>query len=134
MITELTYFLGGVLMSGLIGLVSWVSSNRKMINEIKQEDDELLELIRTVQDEVKDIHDKVRQEINDVYRNMDAETKRTVDIIESITSEQNHMREEMNRNLDSRLDKFENRLTKINNDGCEPVKNFITDVKKQLNG
>lgn len=134
MITELTYFLGGVLVSGLIGLVSWVSSNRKMINEIKQEDDELLELIREVQDEVKDIHDEIRQQIDGVYRSLDAETKRTVDIITSISSEQNQMREEMNRNLDSRLDKFENRLTKINSDGCEPVKNFITDAKKQLNG
>ena len=39
MITEIMFFVGGILVSGLIGLVFWVSSNRKEIVSIKAEDE-----------------------------------------------------------------------------------------------
>ena len=57
MLELITTFLGGVLLSGLIGLVVWVSSIKKKhiklsrvtksnIKEIERKDDELLETLR----------------------------------------------------------------------------------------
>lgn len=113
-------FLGGVLLSGLVGLVVWVSSikerfvklskvTKSNIKEFESKDDELLEMIRSLKEQVKMLELDVHKYVDTLYRETD-ERFQNVD-----------------RMMDSRLDKLEDRLTKINKDGCEPV-------KQQLNG
>ena len=109
---ELFYFAGGILLSGLIGLVVWVSSNKKEIVKIKEEDSELLEYLKVLQNEVKDFELKVHKYVDNIYR--DTEDKFN----------------NFDRGLDSRLDKMENRLQKMNEDGCKPV----DKLKHQING
>ena len=109
---ELFYFIGGILLSGLIGLVVWVSSNKKEIVKIKQEDSELLEYLKVLQNEVKDLELKVHKYVDDIYRNTEDKFNN------------------FDRGLDSRLDKMENRLQKMNEDGCKPV----DKLKHQING
>jgi predicted RNase H-like nuclease (RuvC/YqgF family) len=109
---ELFYFIGGILLSGLIGLVVWVSSNKKEIVKIKQEDSELLEYLKVLQNEVKDLELKVHKYVDDIYRNTEDKFNN------------------YDRGLDSRLDKMENRLQKMNEDGCKPV----DKLKNQING
>ena len=109
---ELFYFVGGILLSGLIGLVVWVSSNKKEIVKIKQEDSELLEYLKVLQNEVKDLELKVHKYVDDIYRNTEDKFNN------------------FDRGLDSRLDKMENRLQKMNEDGCKPV----DKLKHQING
>ena len=65
---ELFYFAGGILLSGLIGLVVWVSSNKKEITKIKEEDSELLEYLKVLQNEVKDLELKVHKYVDNIYR------------------------------------------------------------------
>ena len=109
---ELFYFAGGIVLSGLIGLVVWVSSNKKEITKIKEEDSELLEYLKVLQNEVKDLELKVHKYVDNIYR--DTEDKFN----------------NFDRGLDSRLDKMENRLQKMNEDGCKPV----DKLKHQING
>ena len=109
---ELFYFIGGILLSGLIGLVVWVSSNKKEIVKIKQEDSELLEYLKVLQNEVKDLELKAHKYVDDIYRNTEDKFNN------------------YDRGLDSRLDKMENRLQKMNEDGCKPV----DKLKHQING
>jgi len=109
---ELFYFAGGILLSGLIGLVVWVSSNKREIVKIKEEDSELLEYLKVLQNEVKDLELKVHKYVDNIYR--DTEDKFN----------------NFDRGLDSRLDKMENRLHTMYEDGCKPV----DKLKTQLNG
>ena len=110
--TEIMFFVGGILMSGLLGLVFWVSSNKKEIVKIQEEDTELLELLNNLKDEVKNLEIQVYKFVDDIYRDTD----------------QRFQNEE--RSLDSRLDKMENRLHTMYEDGCKPV----DKLKTQLNG
>ena len=112
MITEIMFFIGGILLSGLIGLVVWVSSNKKEITKIKQEDSELLEWLKVLQNEVKELDLNVHKYVDNIYR--DTEDKFN----------------NFDRGLDSRLDKMESRLHKMYEDGCKPV----DKLKTQLNG
>lgn len=120
MLELITTFLGGVLLSGLIGLVVWVSSIKKKhiklsrvtkrnFKEVEEKDGELLETLRHLKEQVKMLELDVHKYVDTIYRETD-ERFQNVD-----------------RMMDSRLDKLEDRLTKINKDGCEPV-------KQQLNG
>jgi len=109
---ELFYFAGGILLSGLICLVVWVSSNKREIVKIKEEDSELLEYLKVLQNEVKDLELKVHKYVDNIYR--DTEDKFN----------------NFDRGLDSRLDKMENRLHTMYEDGCKPV----DKLKTQING
>jgi len=64
MLELITTFLGGVLLSGLIGLVVWVSSIKKKhiklsrvtkrnFKEIENKDDELLDMVRHLKNKLK---------------------------------------------------------------------------------
>jgi len=112
MITEIVFFVGGILVSGLIGLVFWVSSNRKEIVSIKAEDESLSDLLKQLQNEVKDLELNVHKYVDNIYRDTDDKFNN------------------FDRGLDSRLDKMENRLHTIYEDGCKPV----DKLKTQLNG
>lgn len=110
--TEIMFFVGGILMSGLLGLVFWVSSNKKEIVKIQEDDNELSELLNELKQEVKDLELNVHKYVDSIYRDTD----------------QNFQNQE--RSLDSRLDKMESRLHKMYEDGCKPV----DKLKTQLNG
>ena len=123
MLELITTFLGGVLLSGLIGLVVWVSSIKKRhiklsrvtkrnLKEIENKDGELLEMVRHLKEQVKMLELDVHKYVDTIYRDTD-ERFQNVDRV-----------------IDSRLDKLENRLTKMNEDGCD----FAKEVKQQLNG
>jgi len=123
MLELITTFLGGVLLSGLIGLVVWVSSIKKKhiklsrvtkrnLKEIENKDGELLEMVRHLKEQVKMLELDVHKYVDSIYRDTD-ERFGNVD-----------------RMIDSRLDKLEHRLTKIDDEGCETAKL----VKQQLNG
>ena len=123
MLELITTFLGGVLLSGLIGLVVWVSSIKKKhiklsrvtkrnFKEIENKDDELLDMVRHLKEQVKMLELDVHKYVDSIYRDTD-ERFGNVD-----------------RMIDSRLDKLEHRLTKIDDEGCETAKL----VKQQLNG
>lgn len=109
-------FLGGVLLSGLIGLVVWVSViNKNQTNtsvKTKKTNDELFNSVSILREEVSRLKLDVHKYVDDIYRDTDARFS------------------EVDRVMDSRLDKLENRLTKINDDGCETAKS----IKQQLNG
>lgn len=123
MLELITTFLGGVLLSGLVGLVVWVSSIKKKhiklsrvtkrnLKEIENKDGELLEMVRHLKEQVKMLELDVHKYVDSIYRDTD-ERFQNVDRV-----------------IDSRLDKLENRLTKMNEDGCD----FAKEVKQQLNG
>lgn len=123
MLELITTFLGGVLLSGLIGLVVWVSSIKKKhiklsrvtksnFKEIENKDGELLEMVRHLKEQVKMLELDVHKYVDSIYRDTD---ERFVNV---------------DRMIDSRLDKLENRLTKMNEDGC----GFAKEIKQQLNG
>ena len=109
---ELFYFVGGILLSGLIGLVAWVSSNKKEINKIKSDDSDILEHLKTLQNEIKDLDLQVHKYVDNIYRDTDDRFNN------------------FDRGLDSRLDKLENRLQKMHEDGCEPA----DKLKHRING
>ena len=119
----ITTFLGGVLLSGLIGLVVWVSSIKKKhiklsrvtkrnFKEVEVKDGELLETLRHLKEQVKMLELDVHKYVDSIYRDTD-ERFQNVDRV-----------------IDSRLDKLENRLQKMNEDGCKPV----DKLKTQING
>ena len=123
MLELITTFLGGVLLSGLVGLVVWVSSIKKKhiklsrvtkrnLKEIENKDGELLEMVRHLKEQVKMLELDVHKYVDSIYRDTD-ERFQNVDRV-----------------IDSRLDKLENRLQKMNEDGCKPV----DKLKTQING
>ena len=123
MLELITTFLGGVLLSGLIGLVVWVSSIKKKhiklsrvtkrnFKEVEEKDGELLETLRHLKEQVKMLELDVHKYVDSIYRDTD-ERFQNVDRV-----------------IDSRLDKLENRLQKMNEDGCKPV----DKLKTQING
>ena len=123
MLELITTFLGGVLLSGLIGLVVWVSSIKKKhiklsrvtkrnFKEVEEKDGELLETLRHLKEQVKMLEIDVHKYVDSIYRESDERFKN------------------VDRMIDSRLDKLEHRLTKIDDEGCETAKL----VKQQLNG
>ena len=123
MLELITTFLGGVLLSGLIGLVVWVSSIKKKhiklsrvtkrnFKEVEEKDGELLETLRHLKEQVKMLEMDVHKYVDNIYRENDERFKN------------------VDRMVDSRLDKLEHRLTKIDDEGCETAKL----VKQQLNG
>ena len=123
MLELITTFLGGVLLSGLIGLVVWVSSIKKKhiklsrvtkrnFKDVEVKDGELLETLRHLKEQVKMLEMDVHKYVDNIYRENDERFKN------------------VDRMIDSRLDKLEHRLTKIDDEGCETAKL----VKQQLNG
>jgi hypothetical protein len=123
MLELITTFLGGVLLSGLIGLVVWVSSIKKKhiklsrvtkrnFKEVEKKDGELLETLRHLKEQVKMLEIDVHKYVDNIYRENDERFKN------------------VDRMVDSRLDKLEHRLTKIDDEGCETAKL----VNQRLNG
>jgi Flp pilus assembly CpaF family ATPase len=106
---ELFYFVGGVVMSGIICLVYAVLSTARKTNELKVN-------INYINDSIRDTHSIIS-----------SDRKELLSIIENNVNDIYGRLNENDSLLDSRLDKLESRLTKLYKDGCEPVKKQIID-------
>jgi ribosome-associated translation inhibitor RaiA len=97
---NLEFVLGALSMIGLLGLGYAVMG----VVKVKQRSNGFEEAINGTQLDLdnnqREIHLRVDGEVKDL----------------------NSQIENLYRHIDSRFDKFENRLTKIDKDGCEPVK------------
>ena len=94
MITQILFFVGGVLLSGLIGLVVWMVSVNKKINNLQSEVDDQNNLIDEIFDQLNERDRDKNEQLDQINRRVDTD-------IENIYRE-----------LDSKLDKLEYRLTK----------------------
>ena len=97
---NLEFVLGMVTSIGVLGLGYAIVG----IVKVKQRSDDFEEVINGTQLDLdnsqREIHLRVDGEVKDLSNQID----------------------NLYRHIDSRFDKFENRLTKIDKDGCEPVK------------
>ena len=94
MITQILFFVGGVLLSGLIGLVVWMVSVNKKINNLQSEVDDQNNVIDEIFDQLNERDRDKNEQLDQINRRVDTD-------IENIY-----------RDLDSKLDKLEYRLTK----------------------
>ena len=94
MITQILFFVGGVLLSGLIGLVVWMVSVNKKINNLQSEVDDQNNVIDEIIDQLNEKDRDKNEQLDQINRRVDTD-------IENIYRE-----------LDSKLDKLEYRLTK----------------------
>ena len=94
MITQILFFVGGVLLSGLIGLVVWMVSVNKKINILQSEVDDHNNVIDEIFDQLNERDRNKSEQFDQINRRVDTD-------IENIYRE-----------LDSKLDKLEYRLTK----------------------
>ena len=94
MITQILFFVGGVLLSGLIGLVVWMVSVNKKINNLQSEVDHQNNVIDEIFDQLNEKDRDKNEQLDQINRRVDTD-------IENIYRE-----------LDSKLDKLEYRLTK----------------------
>lgn len=94
MITQILFFVGGVLLSGLIGLVVWMVSVNKKINNLQSEVDDHNNVIDEIFDQLNERDRNKSEQFDQINRRVDTD-------IENIYRE-----------LDSKLDKLEYRLTK----------------------
>ena len=94
MITQILFFVGGVLLSGLIGLVVWMVSVNKKINNLQSEVDDQHNVIDEIFDQLNERDRDKNEQLDQINRRVDTD-------IENIYRE-----------LDSKLDKLEYRLTK----------------------
>ena len=94
MITQILFFVGGVLLSGLIGLVVWMVSVNKKINNLQSEVDDQNNVIDEIFDQLNEKDRDKNEQLDQINRRVDTD-------IENIYRE-----------LDSKLDKLEYRLTK----------------------
>jgi outer membrane murein-binding lipoprotein Lpp len=94
MITQILFFVGGVLLSGLIGLVVWMVSVNKKINNLQSEVDDHNTVIDEIFDQLNERDRNKGEQLDQINRRVDTD-------IENIYRE-----------LDSKLDKLEYRLTK----------------------
>tara|TARA_B110000444_G_scaffold239370_1_gene253721 strand:+ start:1806 stop:2129 length:324 start_codon:yes stop_codon:yes gene_type:complete len=97
---NLEFVLGMVTSIGVLGLGYAIVG----IVKVKQRSDDFEEVINGTQ---LDLDNSQRE----IHLRVDGEVKDLRDQIDNLY-----------RHIDSRFDKFENRLTKIDKDGCEPVK------------
>lgn len=94
MITQILFFVGGVLLSGLIGLVVWMVSVNKKIKNLRSEVDDQNNVIDEIFDQLNERDRDKNEQLDQINRRVDSD-------IENIYRE-----------LDSKLDKLEYRLTK----------------------
>lgn len=94
MITQILFFVGGILLSGLIGLVVWMVSVNKKINNLQSEVDDQNNVIDEIFDQLNERDRDKNEQLDQINRRVDTD-------IENIY-----------RDLDSKLDKLEYRLTK----------------------
>lgn len=111
---EILYFALGVLtVLFILGVVGTVWAYRKLNTNSQS--------IRDAW-EALDSHSRdIEIKLNDLREFADREVKNMFDHSDHINTTLNRELDEINKSLDSRLDKFENRLKKIFEEGCKPV-------------
>jgi hypothetical protein len=120
MTIEMMYFLGGVLLSGLVGLVISVYYLGRKVSNIQGDIESLDEIVEAHKDVFEDNHNYNGRVMDELRNSIDRR-------FEEVSRDNNERFSFIERELDRRLDKLEHRLTSMYNDGCKPV-------KEQLNG
>jgi septal ring factor EnvC (AmiA/AmiB activator) len=95
MTIELLNFVGGMILSGFIGLIVFLVSVNKKIK-----------LLQEKQQEIDDIREQMSYDHSNYARDREMMDRRVSEVVDDLSREMN-----FNRDLDSRLDKLENRLT-----------------------
>ncbi len=110
MTIELLNFVGGMILSGFIGLIVFLVSVNKKIK-----------LLREKQQEIDDIREQMSYDHSNYARDLEMIDRRISEIVDDLSREFNSSKDQLhrriddvetnfNRDLDSRLDKLENRL------------------------
>lgn len=115
---NLEFVLGALSMIGLFGLGYAVMG----VFKVKQRSDGFEETIKGIFQELennqRELHLRIDGEIGRVDKLHDDNIRYTDQMYKNHEDNMN----DIYRYIDSRFDKFENRLKKIDKDGCEPVK------------
>ena len=115
---NLEFILGALSMIGLLGLGYAVMG----VFKVTKRSDDLREVINGTNLELENIQREVHLRIDGEIGRVDKLHNDTIQYCDSLDNNSRQNMEEIYRYIDSRFDKFENRLKKIDNDGCEPVK------------
>lgn len=115
---NLEFILGALSMIGLLGLGYAVMG----VFKVTKRSDDLREVINGTNLELENIQREVHLRIDGEIGRVDKLHNDTIQYCDSLDNNSRQNIEEIYRYIDSRFDKFENRLKKIDNDGCEPVK------------
>ena len=115
---NLEFILGALSMIGLLGLGYAVMG----VFKVTKRSDDLKEVIDGTNLELENIQREVHLRIDGEIDRVDKLHNDTMQHCDSLDNNSRQNMEEIYRYIDSRFDKFENRLKKIDNDGCEPVK------------
>ena len=108
---NLEFILGALSMIGLLGLGYAVMGVFKVTQRSNGFDEAIDGIYRNMEDNHRELHLRIDGEISRVDKLHDDNIRYT-----------DQLSQELYRYIDSRFDKFENRLKKIDKDGCEPVK------------
>jgi hypothetical protein len=108
---NLEFILGALSMIGLFGLGYAVMGVFKVTKRSDGFDEAINGIFHDLEDKYKELHLRIDGEIDRVDKLHDDNVRYT-----------DQLSQELYRYIDSRFDKFENRLKKIDKDGCEPVK------------
>ena len=115
---NLEFILGALSMIGLLGLGYAVMG----VFKVTKRSDDLREVINGTNLELENIQREVHLRIDGEIGRVDKLHNDTIQYCDSLDNNSRQNMEEIYRYIDSRFDKFENRLKKIDNDGCEPIK------------
>ena len=115
---NLEFILGALSMIGLLGLGYAVMGVFKVTQRSNGFEEAIDGIYRNMEDNHRELHLRIDGEISRVDKLRDHNIRYCDDLNNNTQDSMN----EIYRYIDSRFDKFENRLRKIDKDGCEPVK------------
>lgn len=108
---NLEFILGALSMIGLLGLGYAVMGVFKVTKRSDGFEEAINGIFQDLENNQRELHLRIDGEISRVDKLHDDNIRYT-----------DQLSQELYRYIDSRFDKFENRLKKIDKDGCEPVK------------
>jgi hypothetical protein len=115
---NLEFILGALSMIGLLGLGYAVMGVFKVTQRSNGFNEAIDGIHRNMEDNHRELHLRIDGEIGRVDKLHDHNIRYS----DELNKNCHESMTEIYRYIDSRFDKFENRLKKIDKDGCEPVK------------
>ena len=115
---NLEFILGALSMIGLLGLGYAVMGVFKVTQRSNGFEEAIDGIYRNMEDNHRELHLRIDGEISRVDKLHDHNIRYS----DQLNNNCQESMTEIYRYIDSRFDKFENRLKKIDKDGCEPVK------------
>ena len=115
---NLEFVLGALSMIGLLGLGYAVMG----VVKVKQRSNGFEEAINGIYRDLENIQRELHLRIDGEISRTDGLHNETIRYTDQMYKNHEDNMNDIYRYIDSRFDKFENRLKKIDKDGCEPVK------------